>query len=221
MWVNIIIGLIYDVIITICTILLHLGCDLFTGYESDTVIVFIHGLNGHPYHFWLSATHLKQLMNNGKKARIVYFQYKTTKGVASGAYHLDKFIRTLTYSRIILVGHSFGGIVAARYCQIYNDKVSHIITLAAPWKGCYLLSYLPMYCCNKSCRDITPGNVLLTNLCIWANSTNIPIICIGSPCDVKVPLSYASYNNKAISMHTGHTQLITTKFVQRIIYSCI
>ena len=36
---------------------------------------------------------------------------------------------------VIVVGHSFGGLIAGWYASVYPQKVSHLVTIATPWEG--------------------------------------------------------------------------------------
>lgn len=36
---------------------------------------------------------------------------------------------------VVLVGHSFGGLLAAWYASVYPRKVQHLVTIATPWEG--------------------------------------------------------------------------------------
>ena len=36
---------------------------------------------------------------------------------------------------IYLVGHSFGGLLAAWYASVYPNRIKHLVTIATPWQG--------------------------------------------------------------------------------------
>lgn len=64
-------------------------------------------------------------------------KYPTFQRVDFAASELDGFLRRfLPNRRIVIVGHSMGGLVAARYLARFSDKqVAHVVTLGTPFAG--------------------------------------------------------------------------------------
>jgi hypothetical protein len=140
----------------------------FIGIEnSDSVVLFVHGLAG-SYNTWEHFTkHLKNKWNEPdgfeleyadyyKKSNILFFRkfynlYYVLKGasIESLSEHLGSIVsqNCEKYENVILVGHSMGGLVARKYIvdQLKNQrdlgKVKGLITYATPNKGTILANY--------------------------------------------------------------------------------
>ena len=51
--------------------------------------------------------------------------------------------------KVILVGHSFGGLLASWYASVYPRNIEHLVTIATPWEGTPVARILSMVFRNK------------------------------------------------------------------------
>ena len=83
--------------------------------------------------------------------------------------------------KVVLVGHSFGGLLASWYASVYPNKVDHLITIATPWQGTPVARILSMTFRNRKVFDNTkPGAHVLRLLqekTFTGKHTNI--VCTG------------------------------------------
>lgn len=130
-----------------------------SGPDSETAVVFIHGLGG-SYSTWNSFANALQrewkesdiyaleyddYYNNVKNIPLYTFFIKSFfgQGIEQLSKHLDSFIKTIceSYKNVILVCHSMGGLIARKYIiNLLNrdrnvGKVKALITYATPHLG--------------------------------------------------------------------------------------
>lgn len=111
---------------------------------ADAVAVFVHGLGGHERQW--SSDYAIACAYHGVVP--VFLRYTTGKPIDTNAAELDERLVELVTTwqgpplrRIILVGHSMGGLVAARALQLANaggnwsPLVSDLVTLGSPLAG--------------------------------------------------------------------------------------
>ena len=67
--------------------------------------------------------------------------------------------------KIILVGHSFGGLLASWYASVYPKNIEHLVTIATPYQGTPVARILSMVFRNKKVfENTTPGADVLALL---------------------------------------------------------
>lgn len=90
---------------------------------------------------------------------------------------------------VILVGHSMGGLVSAKYAIHHNPNVKKIITLGTPAKGtpmAYLARVLSFD--QSACaREMSPGSSLVQELPVKLKEHSIKVVNFCSGADVVVP----------------------------------
>lgn len=68
-------------------------------------------------------------------------------------------------SNIIVVGHSFGGLIGAWYSAINPKRVNHLVTIATPWQGTPVARIFGYFFRNsKMFKNIRPGAEVLSLL---------------------------------------------------------
>lgn len=104
-----------------------------------TAVVFAHGyLGALPRAYWIGCTRLMaQLRARGIAVHVA--QAHMTGRIAERARHLARELDATTARRVIVVGHSMGGL-DARFLAAWLDpqhRVSDVITLGTPHHGTY------------------------------------------------------------------------------------
>ncbi|BCS89419.1 esterase/lipase family protein [Pseudodesulfovibrio sediminis] len=122
-------------------------------------ILLTHGL----YHNKTAWWYFKRQLRRAGFTNLHTYQYNSfTKdfnvAVAGMESKLDELLGDDPDGRVILVGHSMGGLVsrcvAGQYA--YRDRVAALITLGSPHKGS-VLAYLG---CNRMARGLIPGQYI-------------------------------------------------------------
>lgn len=114
--------------------------------------------------------------------------------------------------KVILVGHSMGGLVAAQYAEGLDPQglyVARIVTLGSPFRGAPALQYVDMG--TKRHEWMRPQSPFLVALNEKMAHTKHQYKCYGSPSDFQVPIpySYPTYQNCEYCNHVvGHTSLM-------------
>lgn len=84
--------------------------------------------------------------------------------------------------KVIVVGHSFGGLIGAWYSAINPSQVSHLITIATPWMGTPVARIFGYFFRNtKMFQNTRPGaNVLALLQEKQFHGAHTNIVCTGS-----------------------------------------
>lgn len=160
---------------------------IFIG-SSDTVIIFIHGLfsgsktcwAGKNNSYWPEIIRKDEKFNN---ISIFVTSYETN--IASGSYGIDQCAKTildelrihaketmpLSYSNIILVCHSLGGVIARRmleqYREYFSGKNIGLVLLASPSLGSEyskIMGKISRLYGQKQVIQLEPNSETLTDL---------------------------------------------------------
>jgi triacylglycerol lipase len=74
---------------------------------------------------------------------------------------VDEIVAATGASRVILIGHSMGGLVARAYLDQFGaDKVAHVITMGSPHRG----TWMTRFALGPNVRDMDLGNSWLAGL---------------------------------------------------------
>lgn len=131
------------------------------------------------------------------------------------AHQINKWSQQGSYQRIVLVGHSFGGLLARSYIQHQPPKhppIHMLITLGTPHEGSFLapLAFSPL------ARFLAPGNLWLRRLQRGSWPAHIRTINIYSQHDNLVlppqRCYWAAAQNVSIS-NCGHQGLVLQRAV--------
>ena len=106
--------------------------------QSPDVVLFIHGIQGSPSQFgWLMdvlppETDFINLLLPGHGRSVRAFR---TNGKAEWENAVNELIRLLSkaYRRIIIVGHSMGGLLALNAARLMPDAISALLLLNCPF----------------------------------------------------------------------------------------
>jgi triacylglycerol lipase len=80
---------------------------------------------------------------------------------AQVARRVDALCRETGAERVMLVGHSMGGLVSRAYLRRYGEsRVARLVTLATPHRG----SILARFGLGRNAREMEPGNAWLRDL---------------------------------------------------------
>lgn len=112
--------------------------------------------------------------------------------------------------KVILVGHSMGGLVAVTYAMRFKSFMDlHLITLGSPLKGTYL-AYIAL---GKNGKEMRPGSDFLKELEKFLENSSLSIDHIGSMTDqIIVPQNSAFTNHPLARSYRiddlGHMSLL-------------
>lgn len=169
--------------------------------DSDSVVLFIHGLGG-SHNTWRDfSTHLKDAWNEKDSFTLEYDEYyaksttfffrrfinpiKIIKG--SDLYVLSKHLNTVieqncdSYENVIIIAHSMGGLIARQYIidKIKRDKelgkLKGLITYATPHHGSILANYFLFIVKNPLPRFLNPL-ILLASKQIYSLAKSSPFL---------------------------------------------
>ena len=124
--------------------------DVPAGTEADLPpLVFIHGASGN-----LKDPMVPFRPTLGGRARMLFFDrpghgWSTLEpgaddSIAAQAEALSALMDRIGMKRAIIVGHSFGGSVAATFAVLHPEKVEGLVFLSPashPWPGCGIAGY--------------------------------------------------------------------------------
>ena len=108
------------------------------GGKEGLPVVFLHSFAGDTSHWASQLDHLRHerralaidFRGHGKSAAPDNQDYRVESLVKDVEAALDK----LAIKRFVLVGHSMGGAVAAKYAGAHQDRVAGLVLVAAPGK---------------------------------------------------------------------------------------
>lgn len=114
--------------------------------------------------------------------------------------------------KITIVGHSMGGVIAARYaanCE-NTDHLAKVITLGSPLQGTYLASIAP----GKCAREMERSSTYLKQLEQDLITKNVSFINVGSCCDLIV------LPNESTAFKTVPSKKVKFKSTGHLTYLC-
>ena len=137
---------------------------------GSDVIVLLHGVMATAGVFGP----LEAALAARRATALASFSYGPTRGFASLVDELSSCLADLPpSSRVHLVGHSLGGVLARWYVQEVDDRrVVSTVSLASPFHGSTLLRWLP----GSLARDLRPASPRLRRLLDPAriDAANVP-----------------------------------------------
>jgi len=142
-------------------------------------VVYLHGANASPDNF----NYYKIKCSEHDSIAPVYNMEEDPFDVVD---QLNRKVRNaFDDNKIIVVGHSFGGLIGAWYSAINPNRVSHLVTIATPWQGTPVARIFGYFFRNsKMFQNTRPGaNVLalLQEKVFNGHHTNIVCTHGGNP----------------------------------------
>ncbi len=144
---------------------------------------------------------------------------------------ISEIAKQTAQSKVILIGHSMGGLIASYYAERLsaedNIEVKLVITIASPWKGAPLLGCLAEAKKPKRYRQMTPASPFLEELAARALTSRQEerrsYYTIGSTMDPMVPapaskLSEDPSSDKTLT-YLGHYGLVASPAVWKQVRS--
>jgi triacylglycerol lipase len=182
--------------------------------RGDDVVVFLHGL-------FATAGVLRPLraaVARHKGVHAAALTYLPGPGVEELAARLAAVMREIPEgTRIHLVGHSLGGIVARYFAQESGDRrIAQTISLASPFAGVPRAGWLGF----EGARDLEPHSPMLRRILVRSAEVPIPHLSIiaGSDQMVKSPIAHAFPAGAVVVMAgRGHNALLFDDEVARIV----
>jgi triacylglycerol lipase len=188
---------------------------------AATPVLLVHGY-AHNRSGFLSMS--RQLKRAGFRY-VDGFNYNAlTDGIPEAAARLsaevERVLAATGASRVMLVGHSMGGMVARYYVQRLGgeDTVDTVVTMGSPHRGTYA-SYVGV---GRAAAQLRPNSALLRELDDSARPGPVRWIAYWSDLDAFVaPVTNAQLDHPALAAHnvrvrdTGHLSLLASGAVLR------
>ena len=95
-------------------------------------MILIHGLYSFPWMLKWIGSQLEKHFN------VVYFGHNSVKFGEATMHSLHELVMSLNkkgVKKVILAGHSMGGLLAKKYSQIHDNKLHYIVTFGTPHQG--------------------------------------------------------------------------------------
>ena len=92
-------------------------------------ILYLHGANAHPDNF----NYYKLLLPEHNSIAPTYNMDDNPFDVVD--FVTRKVNREFGNKPIVVIGHSFGGLIGAWYSSVNSSRVTSLITIASPWEG--------------------------------------------------------------------------------------
>ena len=186
---------------------------------AATPILLVHGYI-HNRSAFLAMS--RQLKRSGFRY-VDGFNYNAlTEGIPEAAVRLgaevERVLDATGADRVMIVGHSMGGIVARYYVQELGgeDTVDTVVTLGSPHRGTYA-SYVGL---GRATAQLRPGSSMMRRLESSARPGPVRWIAYWSDLDVFVtPIGNAKLEHTALQAHnvrvrdTGHLSLLASGWV--------
>jgi hypothetical protein len=174
--------------------------------SGDDVVVLLHGL-------FASAGALepmRRVLARHRGLHVAAMSYPPGPGIEELSARLAALVDELPgSSRLHLVGHSMGGVVARHYAQTSSDeRVAQTISMASPFAGVSLARSLGI----QAARDLAPDSRILRELRLDASSfARVPHLSIIAASDAITgsPISHALPGGEVVVLSgRGHNALL-------------
>lgn len=139
-------------------------------------VIYLHGANASPDNF----NYFKVMCGEHDSIAPVYDMEEDPFDVVDQLNR--KAGNTFEGEQLIIVGHSFGGLIGAWYSAINPSRVKHLVTIATPWQGTPVARIFGYFFRNSNMfKNTRPGaNVLALLQQKEFNGNHTNIVCTGS-----------------------------------------
>lgn len=119
--------------------------------------------------------------------------------------------RATGHSRVHVLGHSMGGLVAAAAAAMNPTVVASVVTIGSPWRGVPALDYVTFGTVRHG--EMAPGSALLQTLKCPGSVPSLAVCMLGDP---QVPWrralpDSADLHDGLILKNVGHTSVMLSK----------
>lgn len=198
--------------------------------NSTTAIVLVHGSGVNEAQFIPARRILARLAGNDLR---VYscdlnakgsYQSNPTESIETYAARLEYYIRqnvlTQKTDKLVLVGHSMGGLVAG--FLVDRLPVNLLVTIGTPWQGARALKWVYGYpgFNTERHKQMCPNSDFLRKLKEKVKNSKVPLMTIGCEFDFQV-LEHDAHlwidNEILYSTYTGHISVIILENLWRTV----
>lgn len=191
--------------------------------QGETPILLIHGYGMNSGHF----AYVRYCLKKNGLGPIYSINLSPFSSIDSYANQVSAKVEQINSShsgKVTLIGHSMGGVVAARYlanCK-KTDRIEQLITLGSPLQGTYT-SYLGP---GKCAEEMRPHSSFLKKLENDLAHVDIPITTVESKCDLIIlPNKNASFKAVPADIRTfrsmGHNNYLFSDGIIKLLLSKI
>lgn len=188
--------------------------------RDSHLVIFLHGAGA-------SAASWVPVANHTRKYRTLFISFPKIwpLSIRKCAKLVHKKIKLeyqkFPFTKISLVGHSFGGIIAAYYAENMSTyKVHCICTIATPW---YSSPCIPIHYASQRYAEINPESEKLKKLRHTVLNSSLTYLSFGSSHDYAVPDPYwINPNSYAVNLrYCGHISILRHKVLWKLLNNFI
>lgn len=189
--------------------------QLFSHPKHLPPILLVHGSGANEAQWLITRLYLKSKFNVYSVQLNTLPQPPTSDAIEDYEPIIAQKVQNIyddCQQKVILIGHSMGGIAAAYYAEHHKDStkyIKQIITIASPFRGAPALEFIKLG--TKRHHQMTKDSVFLMKLYNLLNQSIHEYTCFGSHFDFQVPYQYTYLNHPnmvSISYPWGHTSAI-------------
>lgn len=195
--------------------------DRYLPKRNRQPIILVHGSGANEAQWLITSLYLKNMYD--------VYMVQLNDLPADASVGLDRMrvkvenkieqIRKHNQQKIILVGHSMGGLIAALSVEKLSDHIDRIITINTPWNGASMLNNVMFETLRH--QQMLPNSDLTWHCQKIMNDNNINLTVVYNEYDMQVhkcdanPKRVANY--KSIEYGCGHTNVIVHKKLWRLL----
>jgi len=179
--------------------------------NPNPVVILVHGSGSNEAQWLINRIHLSYSFD--------VYSVQLNSVPANSHEDIDLYVdklrdkmRTINIRdrKVVLIGHSMGGLVCAKYATIVHDigNITDIITIGTPWRGAPALNWVKFDTIRHT--QMTPDSDFLRTLVF---RDKIRYYCFGGKADMQVPFSHSAplgyyHNVRKIQHYSGHTSAL-------------